>query len=428
MPCFEKSNYFDDSLVKTKSSNKSTGTSRGHMNTKSKIFILLLGMFFSQTATAGEHPFDAWLADFKNEAITKGISKKTLDGALTGLKPIPRIIELDRRQPEFTLTFRDYMERMVNDKRIVKARAMLSKNRELLNKVSKKYGVQPQYLISFWGLETDFGRLASGYFPVVGALATLAHDGRRGKFFRNQLINALRILDGGHIDLARMKGSWAGAMGHFQFIPTTFNAYAVDFDGDGKRDIWTNKKDAFASAANFLSNSGWKEGEIWGREVKVGDGFDFTNASLKIKKPLADWQALGVRRVDGRNLPKADVVASLLAPAGHVGPKFLVYGNFRTTMRWNQSQFYALAIGHLADRIIGKGPLTTLGPRDGKSLSFVQSEQLQQLLIDAGYDPGPADGIIGSKTRDAIRSYQKDKGMVPDGHPSLEILSHIKGS
>ncbi|MCK5167422.1 MAG: lytic murein transglycosylase, partial [Rhodospirillaceae bacterium] len=225
----------------------------------------------------------------------------------------------------------------------------------------------------------------------------------------------------------RMKGSWAGAMGHFQFIPTTFNAYAVDFDGDGKRDIWTNKKDAFASAANFLSNSGWKGDEIWGREVKVGSDFDFTNASLKIKKPLAGWQALGVRRIDGRNLPRADVVASLLAPAGHAGPKFLVYGNFRATMRWNQSQFYALAIGHLADRIVGKGPLSTLGPRDAKSLSFVQSEQLQQLLIDAGYDPGPADGIIGSKTKDAIRSYQKDRGMVPDGHPSLEILSHIKG-
>ena len=390
-------------------------------------FSFLLITIPSQGAMADNHPFNAWLGDFKIEATKKGISKKTLDDALTGLKPIPRVIELDRRQPEFTLTFRDYMERMVNDRRIAKAQAMLSKNRKLLNEVSKKYGVQPQYLISFWGLETDFGRLASGYFPVVGALATLAHDGRRGKFFRNQLINALRILDGGHIDLARMKGSWAGAMGHFQFIPTTFNAYAVDYDGDGKRDIWTNKKDAFASAANFLSNSGWKGDEIWGREVRVGDDFDFTNASLKIKKPLAGWQALGVRRIDGRNLPKADVVASLLAPAGHVGPKFLIYGNFRSTMRWNQSQFYALAIGYLADRMVGKGALSTLGPRDAKSLSFVQSEQLQQLLTDAGYDPGSVDGIIGSKTKDAIRSYQKDRGMVPDGHPSLEILSHIKG-
>ncbi|MCK5166701.1 MAG: lytic murein transglycosylase, partial [Rhodospirillaceae bacterium] len=168
------------------------------------VLVYLLSVFFSQSAMAEEHPFSQWLVDFKNEASTKGISKKTLDSALTGLKPIPRVIELDRRQPEFTLTFRDYMERMVNDKRITKARLMLFKNRKLLNEVSKKYGVQPQYLVSFWGLETDFGRLASGYFPVVGALATLAHDGRRGKFFRNQLIDALRILDGGHIDLARM--------------------------------------------------------------------------------------------------------------------------------------------------------------------------------------------------------------------------------
>lgn len=388
---------------------------------------LMLIFVLAGEARAEEHPFDAWLADFKVHAATKGISNKTLDSALDGLKPIPRIIELDRRQPEFTLTFRDYMERMVNDKRITKARNMLFKNRKLLNQVFKKYGVQPQYLVAFWGLETDFGRLASGYFPVIGALATLAHDGRRGKFFTNQLINALRILDGGHIDLARMKGSWAGAMGHFQFIPTTFNAYAVDYDGDGKRDIWTNKKDAFASAANFLSNSGWKGDEIWGREVKVGNNFDFTNATLKSKKLLSSWQAIGVRRIDGRNLPKADFRASLLAPAGHAGPKFLVYGNFRSIMRWNQSQFYAMAIGHLADRIVGKGALSTLGPRDAKSLSFVQSEQLQLLLIDAGYDPGVADGIVGSKTRDAIREYQKDNSLVPDGHPSLDFLNILLG-
>ena len=395
-------------------------------NLTAVFFLALAGLFFASPAFANEQPFKQWLLEFKTEAATKGISAKTLDEALTGVEPIPRVIELDRRQPEFTLTFRDYMDRMVNDKRIAKARTTIRANAKLLNQVSEKYGVQPQYLVAFWGLETDFGRLASGYFPVIPALATLAHDSRRGEFFRGQLIDALRILDGGHIDLARMKGSWAGAMGHFQFIPSTFNAYAVDFDGDGKRDIWTNNKDALASAANFLSNSGWKEDEIWGREVMVGNNFDFTNASLKIKKPLSAWQALGVRRINGNDLPKADVVASLLAPAGHVGPKFLVYGNFRAIMRWNQSQFYALAIGHLADRITGKGPLSTLGPRDAKSLSFAQSEELQQLLIDAGYDPGPADGIIGSMTRDAIRAFQKDNQIVPDGHPSVDILARIK--
>ena len=388
--------------------------------------LFLTGLFFSNQAFANEQPFKQWLADLKNEAAGKGISAKTLDEALTGIEPIPRVIELDRRQPEFTLTFRDYMDRMVNAKRIVKAQTTIRANAKLLNEVAAKYGVQPQYLVAFWGLETDFGRLASGYFPVIPALATLAHDSRRGKFFRGQLIDALRILDGGHIDLARMKGSWAGAMGHFQFIPSTFNAYAIDYDGDGKRDIWTNNKDALASAANFLANSGWQRDEIWGREVKVEDSFDFTNVSLKIKKPLSAWQALGVRRINGKDLPKADVMASLLAPAGHVGPKFLVYGNFRAIMRWNQSQFYALAIGHLADRIIGKGPLSTLGPRDEKSLSFAQSEELQQLLIDAGYDPGPADGIIGSMTRDAIRAFQKDNAIVPDGHPSAEVLARIR--
>lgn len=370
--------------------------------------------------------FADWLVKFRTDAAKAGISEKTLDSALGELKPIPRVIELDRRQPEFTLTFRDYMERLVNAKRVTKGRKMLAANRDVLGKVSARYGVKPHYLVAFWGLETDFGRLASGYFPVIGALATLAHDGRRSAFFRKQLIDALKILDAGHIDLARMKGSWAGAMGHFQFIPTTFSANAIDFDGDGKRDIWTNKSDAMASAGNFLKNMGWKGDEIWGREVKLPKDFDFNRVTLKSRKSMAHWQSLGVRRTDGRDLPKADVMASLVAPAGHAGPAFLVYGNFRAIMRWNQSQFYALAIGHLADRLIGQGPLTTLGPRDEKSLSFLQAQELQQRLIDAGFDPGPADGIIGSQTRVAIREFQKSLGLIPDGHPTLAVLQRLK--
>ena len=370
--------------------------------------------------------FGDWLKVFRVDAAKAGISAKTLEAALNNLEPIPRVIELDRRQPEFTLTFRDYMDRLVNAKRVTKGRKMLAENRKILEQVAARYGVRPQYLMAFWGLETDFGRLASGYFPVIGALATLAHDGRRSAFFRKQLIDALKILDAGHIDLARMKGSWAGAMGHFQFIPTTFSANAIDFDGDGKRDIWTNKSDAMASAGNFLKNMGWKADEIWGREVKLPKDFDFNLVSLKGRKPLARWQVLGVRRTDGRDLPKVEMQASLVAPAGHAGPAFLVYGNFRAIMRWNQSQFYALAIGHLADRLIGQGPLTTLGPRDEKSLSFVQSEDLQQRLIDAGFDPGPPDGIIGSQTRLAIREFQKSVGLIPDGHPTLAVLKRLQ--
>ncbi len=391
---------------------------------------LFVAFSFPAWAQSGEdtQPFKAWLADLRTEAGTKGISQPTLDAALSNLKPIARVIELDRRQPEFTLTFRDYMERMVNDKRIAKGHAVLSKNRALLNAVAARYGVQPQIIVAFWGLETDFGRLASGYFPTVAALATLAHDGRRSAFFRKQLMAALKILDQGHIDNARLKGSWAGAMGHFQFIPTTFAAHAIDYDGDGKRDIWTNTQDAVGSAGNFLKASGWRAGELWGREVKLPTTFDYTLATLKVKKGLDDWQALGIRRTGGADLPRADVVASVVAPAGHAGPAFLVYNNFRATMRWNQSIFYAIAVGHLADRLVGKGALSTLGPRGTKGLSFAQSEELQTLLIGAGFDPGEPDGILGSKSRAAVREYQRKNALVPDGHPSQAVLDHLRAN
>lgn len=386
--------------------------------------------FAALPVRAEEQPFADWLVDLRAEASAKGISAKTLDAALTGLEPIPRVIELDRRQPEFTWTFRKYMDNLVNDKRIETGKLKLAENAKMLTKISEKYGVQPRFLIAFWGLETDFGRLAEGYFPTIAALATLAHDGRRSTFFRQQLLTALKIIDKGHITAERMKGSWAGAMGHFQFIPTTFDAYATDYDGDGKIDIWANQGDAYASAANFLSKAGWKGDEIWGREVKLPKGFDFNLAVLKVRKTLPQWQALGVRRADGSHLPVpangAEMTASVVAPAGAKGPAFLVYGNFRTIMVWNQSINYALAIGQLADRLIGLPAFTTLGPNSERGISHAEGIELQERLTALGFDTDGTDGVVGPNSRAAIRKFQSAKGLEPDGYPSLELLESVR--
>lgn len=371
-------------------------------------------------------PFDQWLVELRAEAAAKGISQATLDATLTGLEPIARVIELDRRQPEFTWTFRDYMSKLVNADRIAKGKQKLAENAKLLNEIGKKYGINPRFLVAFWGLETDFGRLAEGSIPTIAALATLAHEGRRGAFFREQLFAALRIIDQGHITPERMKGSWAGAMGHFQFIPTTFAAYAQDYDGDGKRDIWGNQADAYASAANFLTKSGWNDSETWGREIKLPQGFDFNLASMSIKKTLGEWQALGIRQVDGKALPSADVTASVVTPSGAAGPAFLIYGNFRTIMVWNRSIFYALAIGQLADRLVGLPEFTTLGPEDSRGLKFEEGQELQRRLTALGFDTGGVDGVVGPMSREAIRDFQRRVGLTPDGHPSIELLQAVR--
>lgn len=381
---------------------------------------------WSRPGVAQDQSFDAWLHDLRIEAKGAGISTATLDAALNGLQPIPRVIELDRRQPEFTWTFREYMSKLVNNQRIAKGKRKLAENAKLLNEIGTKYGIQPRYLVAFWGLETDFGRLADGYFPTIAALATLAHDGRRSTFFRAQLMAALKILDEGHISPAKMKGSWAGAMGHFQFIPTTFQAYAQDYDGDGHKNIWGNQADAYASAANFLTKSGWKGDEIWGREVKLPKGFDFNLASMKVKKSLGDWQGLGVRRLNGTNLPSMDMTASIVAPAGAKGPAFMIYGNFRTIMVWNRSIFYAIAVGHLADRLVGLPGLSSLGPKGDRGITHDEGRELQRRLTQLGFDTGGIDGVVGPQSREAIRSFQRKAGLVPDGYPSMELLKSVR--
>tara|TARA_Y100001970_G_C14256195_1_gene875581 strand:- start:7309 stop:8250 length:942 start_codon:yes stop_codon:yes gene_type:complete len=303
--------------------------------------------------TGNSASFEEWLDLARKEAETKGISKKTIDSALKNLSPISRVIELDRTQPEKTITFDEYLNRVVTQKRINQGKQKLYENRLILKKVSKVYGVPPRFIVALWGIETNFGSYIGG-FPVISALATLAHDGRRSEYFRKELFYALEILDEGHISLEEMKGSWAGAMGQSQFMPSSFQKFAVDFDNDGRRDIWTTNADVFASASNYLINSKWKTGQTWGREVRIPKKFDYKLASLKIIKSLEDWQTLGVRKSDGSNLPKVKMNASLIIPSDVTGKSFLIYENYRAILRWNRSHYFAMAVGHLADAFIRK--------------------------------------------------------------------------
>lgn len=297
--------------------------------------------------------FDTWLADFREEALQVGIGRETLDTALAGVKPIPRVIELDRHQPESIQTFAQYMAKRVTNKLAEEGRRALQENRALLEEIGEKYGVQPRFIVALWGLETRFGAYTGG-FPVVGALATLAHDGRRGAYFRGELLNALKIIDGGHISAVDMRGSWAGAMGQSQFMPATFVSYAVDYDGDGRRDIWTTLADVFASAANYLANLGWRDDQTWGREVQLPADFDLGFTGHGVVKPLAYWQALGVRRADGTDLPTRQLEASVILPGGAGGPSYVVYDNYRRIRNWNRSDYFAMSVGRLSD-LIGDG-------------------------------------------------------------------------
>lgn len=304
------------------------------------------------TFASGATDFDTWLGEFRSEALRKGITEATLTKALRDLKPLPRVIELDRRQPEFTLSFREYMKRVVTAARIRKARERFVKYHVLLNHIGEQFNVQPRFIVALWGIETDFGRINGGFY-VIRALATLAHDGRRSAFFRSQLLNALTIVDQGHIQAGKMKGSWAGAMGQVQFMPSSFLNFAVDFNGDGRKDLWTTQEDVFASAANYLSKSGWNGSQTWGRRVILPKDFDATLLNFKrVRKSLSEWQILGLRREGGGDLPKAKMLASLVRPTDGKEPSFLVYDNYRTILKWNRSHYFALAVGRLADAII----------------------------------------------------------------------------
>ena len=317
---------------------------------RSAILAGLLAVTTLAANPAAAETFSAWLAGIRAEALANGVRPATLDAAFNDIEAIPRIIELDRSQPESTLTFVEYLERVVPQSRIDRARARLEENRHLMAATAKRYRVQARFIVALWGIESDFGR-AIGGFPVIGALATLAFDGRRSAYFRAELMSALEILDAGHVEPERMTGSWAGAMGQGQFMPSTFINFAVDADGDGRRDIWDSPADVFASMANYLSQLDWHDDQTWGREVRLPPGFDIALAGGKTIKRLGAWQALGVRRADGTDLPTRQLRAGLVMPDSEGGPAFLVYDNFRALLQWNRSNYFALAVGHLADHV-----------------------------------------------------------------------------
>lgn len=388
--------------------------------------LLLVLLLAVSPLQAQDQTFDEWLADLRAEAALLGISASTL-AALDNIAPLERVLELDNSQPEFVQTFTRYIDLRVTPGQVSRGQQLLQQHGVLLGYVQARYGVQPQYLAAFWAIESNFGR-ATGGFSVLEALATLAYDPRRADFFRRELLTALRIIDDGHIAPERMSGSWAGAMGQLQFLPSVFDRYGVDGDGDGRIDIWNSLPDVFHSAANFLSQSGWRGDQRWGREVVLPDDFDYRQSGTGVTKPLSEWRELGISTLDGNPIPVvAGMEASVILPAGASGPAFLGYGNFRATMAYNPSTFYALTVGHLADRFAG-GPAIQNMPENEQALSVAEVQELQELLNLRGFDSGTPDGRVGRKTRAAIRAYQDSAGMPMDGYASGQLLAALRGS
>ena len=321
--------------------------------------VLVLSSVLWAGGVRADAGFDAWLKELRVEAMGQGISQATLNSALDGVARIDRVIELDRSQPEFTLTFAQYLERVVPVSRQQRARARFNQHRALLTEIGAAYGVQPRFVVALWGIETDFGRVLGG-FKVIPALVTLAYDGRRSAFFRKELLDALHILDEGHITASDMKGSWAGAMGQSQFMPSSFRQYAQDYNKDGNKDIWGTPADVFASAANYLARVGWRDDMTWGREVKLPATGNASAAHAmqfhdkKTKKTLPEWARLGVVSVDGAPLPTRALKARLVLPDGAAGRAYLVYANYEAILRWNRSNYFAIAVGTLADSMRGE--------------------------------------------------------------------------
>ncbi len=312
--------------------------------------LLLICLLVRPAMAKADESFAAWLEGVRAEALAQGVRPATLDAALTGLRPNKLVLRLDRRQPEFSLSLKNYLARTVNEARVAKGRRLLAAKHDLLRQVAAKYHVQPRFLMALYGIETDYGRVTGG-FPVIEALATLAHDPRRSAFFRRELLAALRIVDAGHVTVKNFEGSWAGAFGGMQFLPSVFLAHAVDEDGDGRIDLYHSLPDMFASAARYLAAMGWDDSTTWGRPVRLPHGFDRKLLGVKHKEMISHWQRLGVRRANGGNLPRRELAAAIIVPDRKAGDAFMVYGNFDALMGWNHSLYYGVAVGRLADRL-----------------------------------------------------------------------------
>jgi membrane-bound lytic murein transglycosylase B len=379
----------------------------------------------AQTTT--EEPltsFADWRQALRGEAIAAGIDAALFDRVLAGVTPDPAVLKADSSQPEFTRPVWEYLDGAVSSSRIGRGRVLLAQHSLVLERIEQQYGVEAPILVAIWGLESNFGNNI-GSHSVIRSLATLAYDGRRQGFWRVQLLAALQILQNGDVSSERMIGSWAGAMGQTQFMPTTYNQHAVDFDGDGKRDLWGSSTDALASAAHYLQASGWQRGQPWGFEVNLPHGFDYALADPDQRRTLAEWAELGVRPLAPTGAA-ASARASLQLPAGHKGPAFLLLDNFRSILKYNNSTSYALAIGLLADNLLRPSEVKGQWPRGERQLGRSERVELQELLTKAGFDPGPADGIIGANTRKAIRALQLQLNWPADGYPNGELLQQLR--
>ena len=379
-------------------------------------------MFIHVGTTAG---LQDWIQSFRARALAAGISAATFTSAFQGVGYDADVIAKDKNQSEFTKTIWDYLETAVSAERVENGKAALRNNAKLLDRIEATYGVDKEIVVAVWGLESAYGTFR-GSFPLIGSLATLAYDGRRGAFFEQQLIAALKIVQNGDVTPNKMTGSWAGAMGHTQFIPTSYLAYAVDFNGDGKRDIWSDDPaDALASTAAYLAKSGWKKDEPWGIEIKLPPNYDYSVSGDRIKKPVAEWQALGVRTIKGADLPDHGV-ASVLLPAGVKGAYFLIFSNFQAIEQYNTADAYVIGIGHLADRLKGGQAIQASWPLGDRALLVGERIEMQERLTRAGFDPGGVDGKIGPNTIAAVKAFQKAQGLVPDGYPNLDILTRLR--
>jgi len=366
-----------------------------------------------------------WIDGFRPRALAAGISADTFDAAFAGLRYDAMVITRDRNQNEFTKTIWDYLSTAVSDDRIRLGQAAVREQAALLDEIEARYGVDRHIVVAIWGLESAYGAVR-GDTPVIGALATLAHDGRRGAFFEAQLLAALRILQNGDVDAARMRGSWAGAMGHTQFMPTSFQDFAVDFRGDGRRDIWSDDPtDALASTAAYLAQNGWVSGQPWGMEVAIPAGFDYMLANRSIVRPGGFWAGRGVTLADGIALA-TNWSGAILLPAGAGGAAFLIHANFAALETYNTADAYVIGVGHLADRIRGGPAIAAEWPLGDRALSFAERQELQRLLTAAGFDTQGIDGLIGPNTVNAVRAFQLARGLIPDGYAPPALLERLR--
>jgi membrane-bound lytic murein transglycosylase B len=413
-----------DVVILTKEEKRKNATDeRGSFNPSA--ICLLPADIPEQVTPQNFSSFNEWLAFFKKEATRKGISRNAVQAAFENVQLVDKVVQFDRKQKEYSLSFINYMNNSISLSRIKRGKRKMKENAEILHRIQGKYGVPPEILVALWGLESDFGGF-TGNFSTVNTLATLAYEGRRRNFFTNELFCALAMLDSGNITVQEMTGSWAGAMGQPQFMPSTFYHYAVDGNGDGKKDLWKNTNDVLSSAAHYLSQSQWKTGEKWGVEVILPKNFDPYEAQLSVEKTLQEWKSLGVKKSNGKELRGTTLKGSILLPSGFSGPAFLVFHNFRVIREWNKSVNYALAVGHLSDRIAGSAPLVGLNKQRDKNLSRQDALLIQNILSSLGYYKDNIDGMVGLKSREAIREYQKDRGVPADGYPSDELIIQLQ--